>query len=51
MEEMLRARVRPDARSYVLLLRGAVAAKAPQEASGILRAAGGIGGAWEPSRG
>merc|ERR1719277_1867422 len=47
-EQMLGERVRPDVRTYTLLLRGCISASAATEAAGLLRAAAGLGGA--PSR-
>jgi len=44
-EQMLRERVRPDARTYTLLLRACVAAGATAEVAGLLRAAAGLAGA------
>jgi len=43
-EEMLSARVRPEARTYSLLLRACVAERQPQEAAGLIRAAVGLRG-------
>jgi len=42
---LLEAKVRPDARTYSLLLQGAIAARSPSDAAGLLRAAGGLPGA------
>merc|ERR1719444_492150 len=47
-EQMLGERVRPDVRTYTLLLRGCIGAGAMTEAAGLLRAAAGLRGA--PSR-
>jgi len=45
LERMLQERVRPDPRTYLLLLRGCIRAKAPEDAAGLLRAAAGLSGA------
>merc|ERR1719491_1971782 len=45
VERMLTEKVRPDARTYLLLLRGCMRLKAPADAAGFLRAAGGLSGA------
>lgn len=42
LERMLREKVRPDARTYKLLVRGCIAAKAPIEVAGLLRGAVGF---------
>jgi len=42
LQQMLNAGVRPDARTYALLLRGCLAASQPQEAAKVLRAAAGL---------
>merc|ERR1719277_2564965 len=47
-EQMLGERVRPDVRTYTLLLRACISASATTEAAGLLRAAAGLRGA--PSR-
>merc|ERR1719444_371945 len=47
-EQMLGERVRPDVRTYTLLLRSCISASATTEAAGLLRAAAGLCGA--PSR-
>jgi len=47
-EQMLSERVRPDVRTYTLLLRGCIGACEPSEAAGLLRAAAGLSGT--PSR-
>jgi len=44
-EEMLNARIRPDARTYTLLLRGSLACGDVWETAGLLRAAYGLRGA------
>merc|ERR1719277_2764628 len=44
-EQMLSERVRPDVRTYTLLLRGCISASATTEAAGLLRAAAGLRGA------
>merc|ERR1719444_146677 len=44
-EQMLGERVRPDVRTYTLLLRACVAAREAGEAAGLLRAAAGLCGA------
>jgi pentatricopeptide repeat protein len=41
-EQLLKERVRPDVRSYSILLRGCVAAGEAQDAAGLLRAAFGL---------
>mmetsp|Transcript_13006 Transcript_13006/g.29606 ORF Transcript_13006/g.29606 Transcript_13006/m.29606 type:complete len:708 (-) Transcript_13006:11-2134(-) len=43
LEEMLDKQVRPDIRSYVLVLRGCVSAGQAEDAVGLLRAATGLG--------
>mmetsp|Transcript_57636 Transcript_57636/g.122582 ORF Transcript_57636/g.122582 Transcript_57636/m.122582 type:complete len:1029 (-) Transcript_57636:200-3286(-) len=43
-QEMLSKRVRPDARSYLLLIRGAVASNRPEDVAGFLNAAFGMPG-------
>lgn len=45
LERMLREKVRPDPRTYMLLLRGCISAQAPDDAAGLLRAAAGLRGA------
>lgn len=45
VEEMLREKVRPDVRTYTLLVRGSIAGGDVQEAAGLLRAAFGLRGA------
>lgn len=45
LESMLQDKVRPDARTYLVLLRGAVGAKSAEDAAGLLRAAVGLRGA------
>mmetsp|Transcript_92026 Transcript_92026/g.238425 ORF Transcript_92026/g.238425 Transcript_92026/m.238425 type:complete len:1020 (+) Transcript_92026:84-3143(+) len=47
-EQMLGERVRPDVRTYTLLLRSCISSRAASEAVGLLRAGAGLGGA--PSR-
>merc|ERR1719277_2832300 len=47
-EQMLDERVRPDERTYTLLLRGCIGASAATEAAGLLRTGAGLRGA--PSR-
>jgi pentatricopeptide repeat protein len=42
LERMLQERVRPDVRTYTLLLRAFIEARKPQDAAGLLRAALGI---------
>jgi len=44
LQQMLRERIRPDSRTYMLLLRGCIGAKATRDAAGLLRAAGGVAG-------
>jgi len=43
-EQMLGDRIRPDVRTYTLLLRACVSGSEPSEAAGLLRAAAGLGG-------
>merc|ERR1719401_1435912 len=40
--QLLQERIRPDVRSYSILLRGCAAANKPQDAAGLLRAATGL---------
>mmetsp|Transcript_77027 Transcript_77027/g.237831 ORF Transcript_77027/g.237831 Transcript_77027/m.237831 type:complete len:1025 (+) Transcript_77027:111-3185(+) len=50
LEKMARQRVRPDVRTYTLLLRGCVEAREFQEAAGLVRLACGLRGAQLPPR-
>jgi pentatricopeptide repeat protein len=45
LELMVKDRVRPDVRTYSLLLRACIEARKPEEAAGLLRAAMGLSGA------
>merc|ERR1719401_2387940 len=45
LEDMLVDRVRPDSRTYALMLRAAVGAKSAQDIAGLLRAGAGLRGA------
>merc|ERR1719410_1002386 len=45
LEQMLQEKIRPDARTFTLLLRGSVAYGDVRETAGLLRAAYGLGGA------
>lgn len=45
LERMVQEKVRTDPRTYLLLLRGCIRAKMPEEAAGFLRAAGRLPGA------
>lgn len=45
MELMVKERVRPDARTYTMLLRACIQLHEPQDAAGLLRAAHGLNGA------
>merc|ERR1719262_719380 len=42
LEQMLRERVRPDARTYMILLNGGIQAGCAQDTAGLLRAAVGL---------
>jgi pentatricopeptide repeat protein len=47
LERMLEARVKPDMRTYSLLLRACIDGRQPKEAAGLLRAATGLSGPHE----